>query len=167
MDYLATGVLKRPHGVHGFIKIHLFSGESKHLKDSLGVSLRRGESEASLVIEKITTQGSEFLIKFKGLESPEAVRRYSGWEVWIARREAPKLLVDEFYVADLIGCSLLYGGQEVAVVEATVEGGQALLLEVRHNVRHTLHLIPFLGVFIGKVDIEGKTIELLKGELLE
>ncbi len=167
MDYLATGVLKRPHGVRGFIKIHLFSNEAGHLKNTLGVSLRQGSRERSVVIEELKGHGKEYLIKFEGIDTPEEARLLGGWEVWIERSLAAPLEEGEFYVADLMGCSLLVANQEVAQVVATIDGGQSLLLEVKSKGSGRLHLIPFMAPFIGEVDTTHRTIELLKGELID
>ncbi len=167
MDYLATGVLKRPHGVRGFLKIHLFSNEAGHLKSTLGVSLRHGSRERSLVIEEIKTNGKEFLIKFEGIDTPEEARLLGGWEVWVERSQAAPLAEGEFYVADLMGCSIVVANKEVADVVATIDGGQSLLLEVKSKESGRLYLIPFMAPFIGDVDLAKGTIELIRGELID
>lgn len=167
MEYLATGVLKRPHGVAGFIKIHLFSNEAGHLKDSLGVSLRQGSRERQVVIESLKTSGKEFLIKFAKIDSREEAATLSGWEVWVERSKAAPLQEGEFYVADLIGCKITLNNNIVGEVVSPIEGGQSLLLEVKSEKSGRLFLIPFMAPFIGEVDTILKRIELLRGELID
>ena len=167
MDYLATGVLKRPHGVAGFIKIHLFSNEAGHLKNSLGVLLRREGRERQLAIEALKTSGKEFLIKFEGIDNPEEARALSGWEIWVERSKAAPLKEGEFYVADLMGCKIVLNNRVVGEVVSPIEGGESLILEVKTEVSGRLFLIPFIAPFVGEVDTTKKTIELLKGELID
>ena len=49
-------------------------------------------------------------------------------------------------------------------MESTSEGAQALYLHVRTE--DGIRLVPYLPVYIGKVDTEAGTIELLMPELL-
>ena len=130
MDYLATGVLKGPHGIQGFIKLHSYSGTYEHLMGLRAVLLRNKEAQREYQIDEIKPSGNQILIRFEGIHTPEQARTLNGWEVWIPREASPSCEPGEYYVADLAGCTLLYDGIAVATVEAIIDGPQALLLEV-------------------------------------
>lgn len=166
MDYLATGVLKGPHGIHGFIKLHSYSDEYEHLMDLGVVLLRKDDKEKELTVQELKPLGRELLVKFEGIDTPEAVRTFNGWEIWIPRSSAAQLEEGEFYVTDLATCSLVVDNQSVGKVVGVIDGPQALLLEVESLQNGKRHLVPFMGQYIGKVDLERKELELLAPELL-
>lgn len=166
MDYLATGVLRGPHGIQGFLKLHTFSREYDHLLTVEVVSLRNKEQSREMRIESFKQAGEEYLIKFAGVDTPEEARGYTGWEIWIPRDTATALEADEYYVADLTACSLLVANAVVGKVVAIMEGPQALLLEVEVVETKKRYLVPFMRQYIGKVDVERKEMELLAPELL-
>lgn len=166
MEYLATGVLKGPHGVHGFIKLHSYSQEFEHLLRIDAVLLKKDGSQRSMAIDAVKEAGREILVKFQGIDSPEEARKFNGWEVWVPREHAAGLAQDEFYVADLATCSLTVGGTVVGSVVGVIDGPQALLLEVESNADGKRYLVPFMATYIGRVDLEKKEMELLAPELL-
>lgn len=166
MDYLATGVLKGPHGIQGFIKLHSYSDEYGHLEHLGVVSLRKDGKVKELTVEQTRPVGKELLIKFKGVDTPEAARTYNGWEIWIPRDDAAKLDEGEFYVADLAVCSLHVDHQKVGQVVGVIDGPQALLLEVESSQDGKRYLVPFMKQYIGEVDLKKKEMELLAPQLL-
>jgi len=166
MEYLATGVLKSPHGIHGYLKLHSFSEEFSHLAVLGEVLLRKDGKEKRMVIEDSKIMGREFLIKFSGVDNPEDARILNGWEMWVPRECAAPLDEGEYYVADLASCSLVCQGAVVARVVGIIEGAQALLLEVESSADQLKYLVPFMSQYIGTVDLERKEMELLAPWLL-
>ncbi len=166
MDYLATGVLKGPHGILGFMKLHTYSQEFEHLTHMERITLRKGDSSCEMEIESIGPKGKEILIKFKGIDTPEVARRYNGYELWIPRETAVDLEAGEYYVADLAQCSLLVAGALVGTVVGVIDGPQALLLEIEAKKDNKRYLVPFMKQYIGTVDVKRKEMELLVPELL-
>jgi 16S rRNA processing protein RimM len=166
MDYLATGVLKGPHGIHGFIKLHSYSDEYEHLMNLGVVLLRKDGKEKKLTLQEIKPAGKELLVKFEGLDTPETVRTYNGWEIWIPRDSAARLQEGEFYVADLASCSLVVDKKTVGKVVGVIDGPQALLLEIESILDGKKYLVPFMEHYIGTVDLDRKELELLAPELL-
>jgi 16S rRNA processing protein RimM len=166
MKYIATGVLKGPHGLQGNIKLKTYSGEIEHLFAIKKVQLRRGEISFDAEIDELKSAGKEALIHFKGVDTPEDARKYNGYELWVERKNASALDDGEFYVADLVECEMVHDNQVIGKIISIIDGPQALLLEVEHGESKKRSLIPFMKQYVGKVDLEQKTIELLEMELL-
>ena len=164
---LATGTVRSPHGVNGFVKVRAFSDDHRHFLSLKEATLSRMGKEKHVEIETVQLHGDDILMKFKGIDSPEEARFISGWDILVPRDRASRLGKGEVYTADLIGVKLIYGGEEAAEIVSTMEGAQALLLECR-TPDGKLHLVPFLrGVYVDKVDVEAQTMELLLKGLLE
>ncbi|NCB01054.1 MAG: 16S rRNA processing protein RimM [Spirochaetia bacterium] len=166
MQYIATGVLRGPHGLKGSIKLKSFSGEVAHLLDIKKVQLRHGTEVRLFEVDEVITHGDELLIRFRGIDSPEKARTLNGWELWVDREDAAPLEQGEYYSADLMDSSIIVEGEVVGKVVAILDGPQALLLEVKHSVGEKTSLIPFMAPFIGFVHTHEKEIELLEKELL-
>jgi len=165
---LATGIIRSPHGVRGYVKVHPFSDDFEHFFRLKEVVLQRGDKTRTEVIESVQSHSGELLVKFRGIDSPEDARFVSGWDILVPRNQASKLGEGEVYTADLQGMKLVYENEEVAEVVSVMDGAQALLLEVKTSRNDKLHLVPYMkGVFVDDVDVKAGTMKLLRPELLD
>lgn len=166
-DFLAIGKLTKPFGVKGGIKALSFSGESAHFlklrKQKIELRCKNGEILDAMV-RLAEMKGDVIVMYFQGYDTPEKVAKIRGCELWVDRRLASPLEEGEFYMADLIGCTLLYKKTPVGQVISFFEAAQ-IILEIQ-PVQGKAFYIPFSGVFIGNINPEQKTIELLDGRLL-
>ncbi len=110
--------------------------------------------------------GESVLIKVDGYDSPEAARALTGWEIWVPRGQAAPCARDEYYYADLAGCSLVDGDRILGVVAGVSEGGNGALLEVEMPSGPSVY-VPFRKEFVGMVDVKARRIELLAPWILE
>ena len=166
-DFLAIGKLTKPFGLKGGIKTLSFSGESAHFLKlrKQEIQLRRSNGEIlSAVVRLAEMKGDVIVMYFQGYDTPEKVAEIRGCELWVDRRLASPLEEGEFYMADLIGCTLLYEKKAVGQVISFFEAAQ-IILEIQPAQGKAFY-IPFSGIFIGDIDLEQKTIELLDGRLL-
>lgn len=166
---LVTAFVRRPHGARGFVRVESASGETAHIEALPSVLLRLGKEGGDVFEYKIeATAGSlsSFLVKFEGIDTPEAARALSGAEILVPREKACPLGEGEFYVSDLCRCALVCGNSVVGSIEDVMEGGGGFLLEVRLS-GGELRLVPLKDAFIGAIDTEKKTVELLRRWILE
>lgn len=156
-----TATIRRPFGVEGEVKVHTHNSEFNHLAKLKVVFLRSADGKTrKLAVAGYRVVGGEPLMRFAGYENPEKARELSGMHLLVERSQASPLKKGEFYTADLIGCAVMHEGERLGEVVSTVDGPQALLLEIK-GADDTLSLVPFLDHYTGAVDIEAKTIELL------
>lgn len=162
---LVTGKIRTSFGIKGYVKIYNFSGETNHFFNLKQVTLKKGDKSLERKIEDIKAHGKDLVIKFQGIETPEEAKKYIDWEIWVPREKASPLYDGECYTADLYGCFLVepetkkvYG----KVVSVLYESGVSDYLEIESSLeKGKKFLIPFHNQFIGEVDVEKKTIELL------
>lgn len=159
-ELLWTATVKSPFGVNGEVKIHTHNDEYTYLGKLKEVILRAKDgSEQILGIESFRMLGSQALMKFVGYDTPEEAKALNGQHLMVSRKWAAPLKKGQYYVADLIGCSLVHENEVYAVVESSMDGAQAVLLEVRTN-QGTLAMVPYMSQFLGEVDLLKRTIEL-------
>ncbi|SIQ96906.1 16S rRNA processing protein RimM [Alkalispirochaeta americana] len=162
---VAIGAVRRPHGVRGAVKVFSFSGEIAHFEGLSRVELRRKDKVWSANVEKVLLQGGVPLLWFSGVTTPEQARDLAGAEIWVPRDQAAPCGSNEYYITDLVGMTLLSGGDSCGEIIAVVDGLQAPLLEVKRETGTVL--IPFMSQYVGDVDTEKRTVELLVPWLMD
>ena len=164
---LATAIVGKTHGVNGFLRINSLSGEYEHLLklDSCLLKTKDGK-QVAVTIEDIEVHSSNILFKFIGYDSPEKARYLSGSVMYIPRSKAPKLKAGEYYIADLIGLSIVYNQEVLGKVEYLSDGAQGLYLNVRND-KGEIKIIPNIPQFVSKPDFNKKEIVLLIKELMD
>jgi 16S rRNA processing protein RimM len=174
---LAIGRLGAPKGLRGDLKVHSYSGEFDHFLDLKSVQLR-GQDPATgaprtlqLRVSRVERSGGGLSMAFAGYDSPEAARALTGMDILAERADCAPLAENEWYVADLVGLSLVLEGKAVAKVRSVLEGGsdpwlEAVIPGAAGGPGRTA-LVPFRKEFVGEVDLGAGTIELLAPWLLE
>jgi 16S rRNA processing protein RimM len=185
-ERFVAGLLGGPFGLEGFIRLRTFSGETAHLLGLRSVCLRLLDGERICEVEKITGSGGRVLVKFRGVDDPEAAGLLRGAALLVDRKDAAPLGENEFYVEDLRGIRVVAPREEVcpegaacaAAVSADVEdevlgtvtgvleAGGGWLLELRLPAGE-FRLVPFRDEFFGEVDPEKGRAVLLKRWILE
>jgi len=130
------------------------------------VGVRKNGVEKTLKVESTRWAGDNLLLKFVGVDSPEEAKLWADFELWVPRDQAAPLEEGEVYLADLIGCSLVFAGEAKGRVTGFLEGASAILLEVEKTEGGDC-VVPFLEVYLGSIDLTGRTIELKVDWILE
>jgi 16S rRNA processing protein RimM len=107
------------------------------------------------------------VLKFAGVDSISDAEMLVGSEIQIPRSERAALGSDEFYVSDLIGCTVTDSGQEIGRVVGRVRdvqfgSGEAPLLVIEGGVisGNKEYLVPFAAAYIEKIALEQKRLEM-------
>jgi 16S rRNA processing protein RimM len=162
-----VGLVGIPFGLKGFVKIRPLSGESAHIRRLGSVLLRQGLNEKTYEVEETAGSGAVLLMKFRGIDTPEAAKVLTGAELVTGRDQAAPLAEGEFYIEDLRGISVaLQTGELVGEIIDVLEGGGGFLAEIRLPSKE-LRLVPFRNEFFGEVDPENRRAVLLERWILE
>jgi 16S rRNA processing protein RimM len=166
IERFVSALVGAPYGLQGFVKLHSLSGETGHLLKLRRLTLRQGDREQVREVEVAEAAFPCPLIKFRGIDSPEAARVLKGAEVLLSREEAAPLGPGEYYIEDLKGIEVYAGTGVLGTVNVILEGGGGSLVELRLKTGET-RLVPFRDEFFGDIDIEGQRVELLQLWILE
>ena len=95
--------------------------------------------------------GSTAICAFRGIDTPEEVRRYRGMELWIDRSEALPLKKGEFFIADLIGLSVVTDdGRTLGTVREILPTGANHVISVRMQDGREV-LLPYISDCVKEV----------------
>jgi 16S rRNA processing protein RimM len=162
-----AAVLGAPFGIKGFIKVRSLSGEHEHIIRLKTVLVLRGAEEETLDIEAAGKTASGLVVKFRGIDSPEAAKALGGAKLLVPREAAAPLRAGEYYVEDLKGITVVAeGGEALGVITDVVEGGGGELVELRLP-GGALRFIPFRKEFIGDISPENRQAVLLVRWIIE
>ncbi|MBN2737630.1 MAG: 16S rRNA processing protein RimM [Spirochaetales bacterium] len=153
MDLLSIGLLQKNHGVKGAFKVRSFSGESSHFFKLKEVFVKLQSTTENLKIEWVKKASRDLLIKFQGIDSPEAGKKYRNLELWVDRHHACPVNPDEYYMADITRCSVFNNDKEIGKVKSVFDSGAANIIEVKDKEGNVIN-IPFTQQFIKEVDLK-------------
>ncbi|MCL2007029.1 MAG: ribosome maturation factor RimM [Treponema sp.] len=157
-----------PFGLKGFVKVKSLSGETNHFHKLKKITLRKGGKEEVREVAEIQEQGNEqLLMRFKGIEDPEAAKSLNGAEIIAEREFAAPLKNGEYYIEDLKGLKIVAAdGAILGNIIDIIEGGGGFLAELK-LLSGDLRLVPFRREFLGEIDQVSGKVELLEPWILE
>ena len=164
-DLLKVGVITTTHGVRGEAKVYPTTDEPERFLELDYVLLDTGRELRKLEIKNVKFFKNLVILKFKGVDNINDIEKYKGRDLWIPREEGQELEEDEYYIADLLGMSVvLEDGQEFGTLKDVMETG-ANDVYIIDSAEHGEVLLPAIKECILDVDLEKNimTIHLIKG----
>lgn len=158
-EYIHIGVVGKPQGVRGEVKIIIYPGMPADLGDCEELVLC-GENGAcrGYVLENVRWQGSNLIAKLEGVEDRDASELINGSKIWLQREDVPELAQGRYYWFEYEGLSVMTDdGIELGIVENVfATGANDVLVVVGPGGEY---LIPVIDDVQMKMDKEaGKII---------
>ncbi len=158
-ERIAVGVIRKPHGVRGEASVEPWTDSADRFADLTEVTLVSPDEKRTraTTIESARSHAGRSLVKFAGIDSPEALREFHGWTVEIPETEARELEPDEYFLHDLVGLALVDGeGHTRGIVKEAYEGGSGVLLSVKGP--RGEYEVPFAAAICTEIDLKNKRI---------
>jgi 16S rRNA processing protein RimM len=102
-DYLLLGVIVKPQGLQGEVKLRHETGDASRFLSLCGAMLKTKDSFAPIGVLSARLSGADVFLTLEGVETREAADALRGAELYVARADARPLPKGEAFVADLIG----------------------------------------------------------------
>ena len=152
-DLLKVGVITTTHGVRGEVKVYPTTDEPERFLELDYVLLDTGRELRKLEIKNVKFFKNLVILKFKGVDNINDIEKYKGRDLWIPREEGQELEEDEYYIADLLGMSVvLEDGQEFGTLKDVMETG-ANDVYIIDSAEHGEVLLPAIKECILDVDL--------------
>lgn len=158
--FLEIGVLTKPHGLAGELKLRLHNEQSDALDGLVRIVVEpaRGEPRR-FEVQSVRGGGREKIIRLAGVEGRDAADQLRGVKVWVERALLPQLEPGEYYLVDLIGCSVVLEGETLGSVRSvradpTVD---TLVLQLRDGTQAEL---PLIDTWVGPFDAVRRELSL-------
>ena len=158
-DRVAVGYIRSAKGVRGCVKLEVLTHRQSRFDELSNVVIERPDSPDRIVdIETWKPDPPGLLIKFSGVDSPEKARAtIVGGYVTIPPNEVAPPPPDEYYVSDLIGCSVVgVDGSRLGTVADVLQMPTTDVYVVNDQTRE--FLIPAVAHFVREVAILDRRI---------
>jgi 16S rRNA processing protein RimM len=160
-DLVLVGRIAKPHGLRGDVAIHPETDFAEE-RFALGAQLLLTRREGGKTLEDMTVAAVRFhngrpIVRFRGLESIDAVEPLAGASLWIRAASRPPLPEGHYYHDALIGCDVdTVAGERVGQVTRIDAFGSAPILVV-HDGRGDV-LIPLAEAICVRIDPAARRI---------
>ena len=175
--FLRIGIITKAHGLKGEVKVYPTTDTPERFRQVKEVLLKTPKGDIETKIESVKFVSGIPVVKFSAFNDVEEVKDFHDTEIYIDRKYGQKLEEGEYYIADLIGCTvyadedlcrypglrtkgnclgtvrdvLQTGANDVYIVDTKVPAKK----DPGHNIEVLLPVIPQC---ILKVDIEKEEI---------
>ena len=159
-DLLQVGVITRPHGVHGEVKVFPMTDDVRRFKKLKKTLLDTGKGYIELECESAKFFKQFVILKFKDHDTVESVAKYAQKGIFVTRADAVKPGKDEYFIADLIGMRVSDGALGIGgVITNVIETGANDVYEINlDDGRHLL--LPAIKECVLNVDVPGNMMEI-------
>lgn len=164
-DLLKVGIITSTHGVRGEVKVYPTTDDANRFKKLKRVVLDTGKEKTDLEIAGVKFFKNMVILKFKGIDDINEVQKYCKMSLFVTRENAVKLEKDEYFIADLIGLTVISEEEEVlGTLKDVLQTGANDVYVVEQADGEEL-LIPAIKQCVKEVDVAGGRIvvHLLEG----
>lgn len=167
--FLEAGLVVAVHGVAGGIRVKAISGDPAGLLGTRSLRLcgkpcRDIREGRDFEVKAAQRSGGCAVFALKGIDTLDAAKGLVGARVLIRREDLPPPGEDEYFVADLVGCSVVgTDGRPIGRVESVVCGPAHDWLSIRRDGGEEA-LLPVVSEFVTKVDVAGRRIDVTPPE---
>jgi 16S rRNA processing protein RimM len=165
---IEVGVVTRPHGVRGALRVRLHNPASEALARAREVVLAVAGNggELRLGCRQIGRQPDGVLLALDGVADRSRAEELRGARVLVERGDLEPLGEAEYLCADLVGCRVEdERGRALGEVVEVMSAGASDVLVVRDG--RLERMIPFVDHWVADVDLEARLIRVEGGDQWE
>lgn len=116
---VVVGVVTRPQGIHGEVRVRLHNAESELCAAGRSFTLRAPGLERRVRVARVRAANGALVVAFEGVEDRDQAEKLRGAELSVPRAELPALEDGEFYACDIEGAvAQLVSGETIGKVVA-------------------------------------------------
>ena len=102
-----VGAITQTHGIKGEVKVFPMTDDVSRFKNMKGLILDTGKEQLILEVSSARPQKNLVILKFKVYDSINHVEAVKGCGLYVTRDNRVQCKQDEYFIADLIGMSVV------------------------------------------------------------
>jgi len=161
-DTLRIGLIVKPQGVKGEVKIQPLPDDNNRIKKLKKVLIDDKEYQ----VEHVTVGGGVVFLALSGIYDRDVAETFRGKFISVERKDAVKLPKDNYFIVDILGCNIVTDQGDVVGEVIDVTSARTDIFTVKCADDRILRF-PFLKDLLVKVDIENKQIVVKRKRLDE
>ena len=163
-DYFRVGVIANTHGIRGEVKVFPTTEDPQRFKGMKEIILDTGSEKKVLEVASARFFKNLVILKFKGIDSINDIEKSKGKDLLVTRENAIPLNEGEYYIADIIGATVVTeDGAQFGILKDVLTTGANDVYVVDHE--GTEVLLPVIPDCVLARDMEQKivTVHIMKG----
>ena len=163
-DYFRVGVIANTHGIRGEVKVFPTTEDPQRFKGMKEIILDTGSEKKVLEVASARFFKNLVILKFKGIDSINDIEKYKGKDLLVTRENAIPLNEGEYYIADIIGATVVTeDGAQFGILKDVLTTGANDVYVV--DPEGTEVLLPVIPDCVLARDMEQKivTVHIMKG----
>ena len=154
--FLAVGVLRKGHGVHGEVLMDVLTDFPRRLRARKTVYI--GENHEPHLLTHVRTHAEALLLSIEGVEDLDAAEKFRNLTVYVRTEDVPPLPDGTYYHHQLVGIKVVdESGKEIGHLTEILETGANDVYVVRDPSGKEI-LIPAIDGVVLDVNMERKTL---------
>ena len=145
---ILVGKIVAPQGIRGDVRVQTYSESPTDFQKFKIISAKFKESDFKFI--RVVPNSTVIIAHIAGYDDRNAAETLRGTELFINRDTLPDLKESEYYQADLIGFSVMRGGEKIGIVAGFQNFGAGDIIELDNG-----EYVSFIGA---DVDMKNKTI---------
>jgi 16S rRNA processing protein RimM len=157
--WVCLGVIGRPHGVRGLVRIRPFTENARDVAAYGPVTDRKTGREYTLTVMNLVKD--MVTVRIEGVEGRDQADALKGTELWVRQSVLPEVTEEEaYYHHNIIGLTAEdMDGKSLGEVVAVENYGAGDLLELRLvGAGRTTVMVPFTRECVPVVDVAGHRV---------
>ncbi|HRT68901.1 MAG TPA: ribosome maturation factor RimM [Bacilli bacterium] len=161
MEYYLVGTIVATHGIKGELKVKIeTSFPEKRFEKGNKLYLKNNQSYQEIIISSYRMHKQMALITINHLENINDVLEYVGKDIYVDSLSRENLQENDFYYSEIIGLTVFDEehnllGKVSDIME--VPQGEILVITKQDGKEA---LVPFVGEYVKKIDLEKGLIEI-------
>ena len=159
MEYVTIAVFGKPFGLQGEVMVYLHTDfpELRFKRGREYILMSPSGEQQKIHLSSLHLHGNKYIAKFKEFETIEMVEGLQGYELCLAKEDAP-LPKGAYRFAEMIGSTVVdEEGNELGVLVNVTDYAPTKNLMIRTPNKKNFY-VPFLDQFVPEVDLENKRI---------
>ncbi len=161
-EYLKVGLIVKPQGVRGEVKVQPLTDSISRFKKLNNVVI---DGVPHKVVNVKIADGF-CILSFFGIADRNTAELFRGKFIEVERADAEELEEGRYFIADIIGCSVMFDDGKLLGEVVEVTNAKTDIFTVKTVSNKTVRF-PFLKDLLVSVDVEKKVIELKRKRYLE
>ena len=165
-DYFRVGVIANTHGIRGEVKVFPTTEDPKRFKGMKEIILDPGNEKKVLEVASARFFKNMVILKFKGIDSINDIEKYKGRDLLVTRENAIPLEEGEYYIADILGATVMTeDGEKFGVLKDVLTTGANDVYVVEHEGKEVLLPVIPDCVLSRNMDTKVVTVHIMEGLL--
>ena len=165
-DYFRVGVIANTHGNRGDVKVFPTTEDPKRVKGMKEIILDTGNEKKVMEVASARFFKNMVILKFKGIDSINDIEKYKGRDLLVTRENAIPLEEGEYYIADILGATVVTeDGEKFGVLKDVLTTGANDVYVVEHEGKEVLLPVIPDCVLSRNMDTKVVTVHIMEGLL--